>query len=193
MGYFTEGTGYEAEARKLQESADRFGLEHFIRPVPNLGSWQKNTQFKARFLLAMLDDDQVAGRPIVYVDADAAFHAYPELFDRLEVDAAFGYLDHAQFSRSRPGKELISSTVYFANNAAARAIVRAWIVENERNPAKWDQKNLQAVVDRTKGAFTMAELPPTYFKIFDIMRDAGPPVIEQYQKSRVLKRQIDAR
>jgi hypothetical protein len=194
--YYTEGTGYAAEAEKLRASLDALGIDHFICGVPSLVSWQKNTQFKARFVLGTLERYADAPeRPLVFVDADAIIHAYPALFDELDADAAFAWRDYALFPSmsSRTRKELLSGTIFLRNNDAVRELVREWIAENERNPAAWEQRNLQTVVARADGKLRIAELPPTYCKIFDIMREAGPAVIEHYQKSRVYRRQVDAR
>jgi hypothetical protein len=189
IGYYTEGSGYAQEAAKLKISADRFGLESYILPVPDLGSWQKNVQFKAEFILQMLDDPRTAGRPVVYVDADAEFKAYPELFDRTQSSFACGFLDHQKFGRlRRPWRELIGSTLYFANNGVARGLLIGWITENKHHPEIWDQRNLRNVLDRLGVYVNREELPETYFKIFDTMRAVENPVIEQYQKSRIYRR-----
>jgi hypothetical protein len=197
VAYYTAGTGYEAEAQKLVASCLKHGVTYHVEAVPNLGSWQKNTHYKARFILDMLDLHAKSGdlRPIVCVDADAQFHAYPLLFDSLDCDAAFAYRDYSKFPSvsSRHRKELLSGTVYFANNERARELVRAWIAENAKNQVVWEQKNLQAVVERMRSVVRMEELPPSYCKIFDIMRGVGPAVIEHYQKSRIYRRQIDGR
>lgn len=195
--YYTEGTGYAAEAEKLRASLVRFGIDHLITPIPSRGSWQKNTQIKAPFLLGTLNRLPGKGdlRPIVYVDADAIFHAYPALFDTLDADAAFAWRDYAKFPSlsSRTRRELLSGTIFLRNTEPVRELVREWIAENEKNPMAWEQRNLQTVVDRADGKLRIAELPPTYCKIFDIMRNAGPAVIEHYQKSRVYRRQVDGR
>ena len=195
IAYYTVGTGYKAEAAKLKESLKKFGIDHYIWETPNLGSWQNNTQYKARFIkgqMHFLPNERKDERPVVYVDADAMFLAYPSLFDTIEADCAFAFLDQAKYYRtSRPQKELVSSTIYLKNNEATRALITAWIAENELYPDVWDQKNLQRVLDRQEIPLRVAGLPETYFKIFDTMRAVRDPVIEQYQKSRVYKRQID--
>jgi len=197
IAYYTKDTGYAVEVKKLEASLDAFKIERMIQGIPNRGSWQKNTQFKAQFILGMLSHIGSLGdsRPIVYVDADAIFHAYPILFDSLEADAAFAYRDYSKFPShfSRTRKELLSGTIFLQNNDAVRELVREWIRENERNPGIWEQRNLQTVVARADRRLKIVELPPTYCKIFDIMRDAGPAVIEHYQKSRIYRRQIDGR
>ena len=198
VSYYTEGTGYETEAKKLKASLIALEIDHDIIHIANLGSWQKNTHYKARIIqnhLHFLANEKKDLRPIVYVDADAIFHAYPILFDLLDADAAFAYRDYSKFPShfSRTRKELLSGTIFLQNNDAVRELVREWIRENERNPGIWEQRNLQTVVARADGRLKIVELPPTYCKIFDIMRDAGPAVIEHYQKSRIYRRQIDGR
>lgn len=198
VAYYTEGTGYAVEAEKLRASLVAFGIDHDIWHMASLGSWQKNTQHKARIIqgqLHFMEHVKNDLRPIVYVDVDAIFHAYPALFDELDADAAFAWRDYALFPSmsSKTRKELLSGTIFLRNNEAVRELVREWIVENEKNPTAWEQRNLQTVVARADGKLRIAELPPTYCKIFDIMREAGPAVIEHYQKSRVYRRQVDQR
>lgn len=198
VAYYTEGTGYAAEAEKLRASLVKFGVDHQIMHMASLGSWQKNTHYKARFLdgeLHFMANEKKDFRPIVYVDADAIFHAYPALFDTLDADAAFAWRDYSKFPSvsSRTRRELLSGTIFLRNTEAVRSLIREWIAENDRNPTVWEQRNLQEVVARMNGKLVTAELPATYCKIFDIMRDAGPAVIEHYQKSRVYRRQVDGR
>jgi hypothetical protein len=197
VAYYTVGTGYEVEAKKLAASLAKFQIDGHVVGVKSLGSWQKNTHYKARFILSELDDAVVAGRPIVCVDADAIFYAYPALFDTfiavLGADAAFAWRDYSKFPSvsSKTRRELLSGTIFLRNNEAVRDLVREWIAENDKNPMAWEQRNLQTVVSRANGKLRIAELPATYCKIFDIMRDAGPAVIEHYQKSRAYRRQMD--
>ena len=200
VAYYTEGTGYAVEVEKLRASLVKLGIDHRIMHMASLGSWQKNTQDKARVLageLHFMANEKKDLRPIVYVDADAIFHSYPALFDTfisvLGVDAAFAWRDYSKFPSmsSSTRRELLSGTIFLQNNEAVRDLVREWITENTRNPLAWEQRNLQTVVARANGKLRIAELPATYCKIFDIMRNAGPAVIEHYQKSRVYRRQID--
>lgn len=199
IGYYTEGSGYKHEADNLRASAEKLGIENCIGPMPDLGTWQKNVLQKAKLILTMLDATAVSGRPIVYLDADSEIKSYPAVFDQLileGVDFACGYLDHQKFGHwRRPWFELIGSVLYFANNDKARIILRRWINENENHPHVWDQKNLQQVINNIKeeenGFYKIGTIPESYFTIFDTMARVENPVIMQYQKSRVYKRQID--
>ncbi len=179
VGYYTKGTGYEEEARQCVESLCAFDLLHDVIDVPNLGSWQANTQYKAVFCRDMVR--KYAGRPVVYVDVDARVRRFPDLFDRLDCDIAVHLKD---------GWELLGGTIYFGPGAAALRVCEAWIAENRRKPLVWDQKNLHAVLRSMRGEIRIENLPANYAQIFDSMRAAGEPVIEHMQASRSLKTKV---
>ena len=68
---------------------------------------------------------------------------------------------------------MISACMYFRNNIGGWTdqIIREWIDENIEYPEKWDQKNLQAVVERMEPhGLHVLRLPPEYNWI-----DAGDP------------------
>lgn len=193
VSYFTRGTGYEVEVRKLIASCDKLKIPNAVLPVANRGSWQKNTQLKAEFILDMLDLQAPSGQAVVWVDADAVVRQYPALFDALECDLGLSYRDYAKFpcGKHRSGEELLSGTIYLANNEVVRQLVKDWIRQNAAAPGLWEQRNLQAVVERWGNALRVQRLPPTYCKIFDTMRTAGPGVIEHYQASRRFRQKIN--
>lgn len=194
ISYYTRGTGYEAEARKLIASCDRLGVRHAVAAVNSRGSWQANTQMKAEIILQALNvtgaDDN-----LVFVDADAIVREYPVLFDTLDADLGLSFRNYALFpcGSRRAGKELLSGTIYLARRPVVSELIREWISENHKNPQAWDQRTLQAVVERNRSTLAIAELPPTYCKIFDLMRAAGPGVIEHYQKSRLYRSKVGNR
>ncbi|MBS4164646.1 Uncharacterized protein PRO82_001977 [Candidatus Protochlamydia amoebophila] len=182
VGYFTENTPYEEEIRHLAESLERFHLPMDLVAVPTQGSWQANTQYKAYFIKQML----VRHYPknILYLDADARVQQYPALFDQIDADLAVFYWHN---------KELISSTLYFANNAKIAELIERWITCCFENPDIWDQKVLQYVIQESKDLKLRIDmLPPSYCQIFDLMQQEGEPVIEQFQASRRFKTQIDS-
>jgi hypothetical protein len=185
VAYYTTGTPYEEEAKLLRASLDLFRLEYEIQGVPSLGSWQKNTQFKAFFIQEMLA--KYSDRPVVYLDADAIVRAYPILFDEINCDIAVHHYDN----KRRNFKELLSGTVYFGTSSKAREIVEVWIETNRELPEQWDQKNLQLALDRVPDV-SFVELPPSYCLIFDLMKDQGPAVIEHFQASRRFKQIINS-
>lgn len=173
ISYYTEGSAYKEESLRLKDSLLRLGIEHQICEVPNRGSWQANTQYKAQFILEKVEQTQ---RPVLYVDADAMFEQYPALLDDFPHDFACHYRD---------GKELLSGTLYFGGGDLSRTILREWIDENERNKNLWDQRNLQTVLWRMGGKHDL--LPAQYCCIFDLMAHVLDPVILHFQASRRLK------
>lgn len=181
IAYYTEGTGYAQEADKLRLSMLPLGLEHQIEAVPNLGSWQRNTQFKARFILDMMD--RFPGRPLLYVDADATFERYPAALCALDADIAVHH---------RGGKELLSGTIYLSGSIASQRIVERWVAMNDQCPNLWDQINLERTLHSAPGIAKVEELPADYCAIFDLMPEATDPVIKHWQASRRLKKEVNA-
>lgn len=173
VSYYTKGNGYDAEAEHLTRSLRRWNLAHEVRAVEDLGSWQKNTQYKARFLAEMMD--RHSGQPIVWVDCDAVMAEYPARLKAIDADVA------VRFRK----KELLSGVVYLAPTAKARELVELWDAENRRRPDEWDQANLRAVLPRWSGR--VAELPAEYCHIYDDAKTERRPVVLQYQASRRLK------
>jgi hypothetical protein len=182
VAYYTADTPYEFEAVKLRATLEQFKLRHEIHPVPNRGSWQKNTQYKSRFIRDML---QAHHGPIVYVDVDALVLKPPVLFDELLGDvAAAKFLD----------QELLSGTVWFANTPICRDVVDRWIGNCEKYPdycppgvlrhypqgeAAWDQRLLDLALCQTPEA-RFIQLPQEYTYIEDLSRERYPgldPVI----------------
>jgi hypothetical protein len=179
VGYFTIDTPYAQEADKLRQSLDRLHLPHELTGVPNLGSWQKNTQYKSRFIQQQLQ--QHDGRPLVYLDVDALVLRRPVLFNDLDCDLAF-----VRFN----GEELLSGTVYFGNTPTCRKVVDRWVHNCQRFPdtfppdllghypngeAAWDQRLLDLARIETPGV-RCVELPQAYTYIEDLSRSRYPGV-----------------
>jgi hypothetical protein len=184
VSYYTKGTGYEKEAMKLELSLMNYNIPYHIAAVPNLRSWQKNTHFKAIFIRNMLIE--FVDVNLVFTDADSIFHCYPKLFEDLDCDIAVHFRDwkHAR-------NELLSGTIYLANNARIRRLVDDWIRINNKQPANWDQRNLQRAVNRHKHNLEIYSLPMEYCCIFDDeKRTMCDPVVEHFQKSRDYRREI---
>jgi hypothetical protein len=165
----------------LKESLQRFHLGHDVVGIPHQGSWQANTHFKPYFIKQMLS--RHFPRPLLYLDADARVQQHPSLFENAAFDLGLFYWKN---------KELISSTLYFANNAKTNEVVERWIACCFENPSIWDQKILQYVIQESKDLELKIEmLPPSYCQIFDLMKEEGEAVIEQFQASRRFKQSID--
>lgn len=182
VGYYTMGTLYEQEAVRLIRSLRQFKIPYHIQPIENQGDWYKNTQFKPTFLRQMLD--KFSSKSVVYVDVDAEFMAYPELFDELDArpDVHIGVhlLDHVKRGRPHAQFEMLSGTIFLRNDSVAREILERWIQKCTDAGTLWDQVALSTVL---KG-LPYYVLPDEYCTIFDYMNDVVHPVITHYQASR---------
>lgn len=192
IGYYTVNTPYEQEAETLKVSLDALQYEHDIRGVPNLGSWQKNTQYKANFVRGMLEE--YAPRPCLYLDVDAVMVSPPVILDTLDCDIAA-----VHFGKTT---ELLSGTVYWGNTAMCRLVVDRWLALNERYPKTlpdhreaWDQRTLDMAIRETP-ACRFVELPQEYTWITELTQRQIPgltPVIMHTRGALRWKRQINAR
>jgi hypothetical protein len=167
---------YAEEAAGLRDSLDKFGLQHHIQAIPSFGDWTQNTHYKAAFLLSVLK--LYSGLPVVWLDADARVRRYPLLFDVLDCDFAGHW---------RRG-ELLSGTMYLANNRITVRLLTEWQKAMESQPKEWDQRSLQTILNKST-MYQTKELPPAYSRIFDApeMCDPRDTVIEHLQASRKLR------
>lgn len=181
VGYYTVDTLYQDKAQVLKESLARFNVPHDIIGVKNLGDWYKNTCYKPTFLKEMLCKHYPL--PIIYVDVDAEFMAYPDLFDTFEGDIGVYVFDRSEYRKSAHGFEVLSGTIFLRNNDKVFDIVEKWEIECKANPRVWDQKSLEKVLD---GHYSL--LPGEYCKIFDRMSFIIEPIIVHYQASREVRK-----
>lgn len=181
VSFYTKGTGYQDHAAKFIESLIRLNVPHRVEGINSLGNWYANTQFKALYIREMLEAYPI--RPVVWIDCDAIIHSYPAMFKIIDCDLAA----HYRSWRLNPN-ELLTGTLFIANNDIMHKVVDEWIEENAKNPTTWDQKNLQKVTERH--ALRIHKLPADYCKIFDQPMGAGSPVIEHFQASRQLKHKV---
>ena len=182
--FYTANTGYEKEVLNLEASLVLYDIPHHVQRVSNLGSWQKNTLFKAKFIKWMMG--AYPKKAIVFVDADAVFHCYPDLFEKIETDFACHFRNwHARQD------ELLSGTLYFKNSPKMMGIVDEWIEVNKLNKDKLEQRNLERVIRRNGHKISIYHLPIEYCCIFDDdNRRKFKVIIEHFQASRRLKRSI---
>jgi hypothetical protein len=185
VAYYTEGTLYEEDAKRLRASCDKFRVPYHIKAVPNLGTWDKNTSYKPDFVRDMLE--LFSNTNIVYVDADAEFKKFPTLFltieDQMKTDVAVYVFDRSVYKRSPGGFEVLSGTIFFKNTSEVMGIVEKWRQRTQSNIKEWDQKSLEIVLD---GHHDL--LPGEYCKIFDRMDFVTDPVIVHYQSSRKVRK-----
>lgn len=203
ISYYTEDTPYELESKRLIASIVKFGLEYDVVGIPTMGGWKANTYYKAQFIRNMMDKHP--NRNLLWVDADAAFIQYPALFDHLEEDIGIFIADWAKIGKGRYKRrlhfpdekvvtetEVLSGTIYIANNSRSKAFVDAWVDLNKKNYARrpMEQANLQELVFSWKKPLKIKHLPPSYCQIWDTMAYLGEPVIEHYQAARRLKKEV---
>lgn len=184
IAYYTLGNQYESLSENLKKSCKDFNLPLFLKPIENLGSWSKNTHYKANFIQECLGR---FSQNLVYVDVDAIFRSYPSLFEDLKCDIAYRTENFKWRSN-----EALSGTIFLNNNDKVKAFVQTWIEMNDKIPAvklkpeTWEQANMQRALSESK-ELGYYNLPPEYTYIFDHtkrMYPDIPPVIEHFQASR---------
>jgi len=170
IGYYTKDSPYEADAASLKLSLEAMGYEYDIREVRDLGSWQKNTQYKAKFIAHMLAEYR--GIPLLYLDVDSVV-VQPLTF--LEtIDCDFGAVHFCGDGH------LLSGTLYLGNTPECWKLVQQWIAFNEKYPEKlpngrpaWDQRTLRIVLEANK-TVRFQELPQEYTWIVEITQKKAP-------------------
>lgn len=180
VGYYSGNTIYEGKAAHLQKSLEKHSIPYYLQRIKDQGGWYANTCYKPTFLLEMLE--AFPEHNIIYVDVDAEFFAFPELFNSFKGDVGVYLFDRSCYSESEHGFEVLSGTIFLRNCVKVFQIVSKWQFECISNPSTWDQKSLQKVLgnDYTK-------LPGEYCKIFDRMEWITKPVIVHYQASREVR------
>ena len=198
VSYYTDL--YSLEAEGLIKTLKQFSLNYAVHNRPQLGSWERNTQYKAPFILEMLSEND----SIIWTDADSRIRQYPELFNLLDCDVAFFFFhDHtwklppqSKLDQSIADKDgyLQSGTMYFKNTPATISLVKRWIELNEEDHTQWDQWNIQRALYEAKD-LRVDILPPEYVWIESVSPSYFPnkkPVIEHLQASRKYKKRLNA-
>lgn len=190
VAYFTVDTPYEAEAEVLKLSLESTGYSYLVCAVPNLGSWQRNTQLKARFLWKMIKEHP--GVPLLYLDVDAVMVQPPVLLD--DLDADIGAVHFAQRT------ELLSGTLWLGGTEKTSEVIRKWIHLNREHPdtlpngkEAWDQRTLALAIKRTPGV-RFRELPQEYTWITELTQRHVPglsPVILHTRGAKRFKRKVN--
>ena len=184
IAYYTLGNHYQQLSENLKKSCQEFNLPLFLKPIEDLGSWEKNTHYKANFISDCLEG---FSEDLVYVDVDAEFKRYPYLFESLDCDIAY----RTENFRWRKN-EALSGTIFLGNNDKVKSLVNLWKSINELTPAirnkpdTWEQANLQRATQQSP-EIIYENLPAEYTYIFDHTKSMYPnisPVIEHFQASR---------
>jgi len=192
IAYYTVDTPYQHEAETLKESLEGLDYGYWVAGVPNLGSWQKNTQYKALFIQYALE--RFSPNPLLYLDVDAIMVEPPVLLNDLEADIAA-----VHFAK---GRELLSGTLYLGNTMACQRLVDKWIRLNEKYPdtlpngrEAWDQRTLEMAIQRM--TINYVELPQSYTWITGLTQRRCPeeksPVIMHTRGAKRFKNLINGK
>ena len=192
--FATADTPYvEIANRQIIASLRSHGISHDFEEVPNLGTWQKNTSYKATFALDMLNKHD---KNIVLLDADCQVLRYPDLFDNIpeQYNIAAHILDWSTwYQRGDTIKEFLTGTLFLRNTERTKEIVKMWQWECSKSNI-WEQKCLANVLMRNQEP--VYNLPIGYCWINTMPFGEQPyvkcddKVIVHYQASRDLKRTL---
>lgn len=201
ISYCTRKTPYEQVMQeyllksiyKLEEKG--FSLPYTVQYIDSMGSWNKNTAYKAKFILDNLDS--IIFDNIVCVDCDATIESYPQLFNEIpdKYDMACHMLDWESWYCHTPGrKELLTGTILFKSNREnVKKLVEEWYnIAMKTN--EWEQKVLEKLVKQYD--IKIYDLPLSYCYINSLPNGKEPNVkcdnvvVRHYQSSRTLKKLI---
>ncbi len=189
VSFFTAETPYAKIAESLKQSCRLMGVELICDSVPNLGSWQRNTQYKAQFLLEK--SLQYPKRALVWIDCDAVLRKRPWQFaDFIHHGTAFG--------ATWLGDEMLGGTLFFGASDVRVELLREWVASCEKNPTVWDQRVLQNILPRFfPDMKSIMRMPHGLCYIFDNLRQAKEIAgcdeevyIEHMQASRTNKNSV---
>lgn len=185
IAYATRNDYYESLSQQLVKSCNELDIPIHLELIDSLGSWEKNTHYKAEFIKNCITT--LEEKAFVYVDVDALFRSKPILFDSIETDISFR-LENFPWRKNEP----LSGTVYFKKSPQILDLINDWIRINNETPAKrmdpftWEQYNLKKALD-LHSSINFINLPPEYVFITDHTRRLYPgvvPIIEHFQASR---------
>lgn len=186
VGYYSAGTRYEQEARRLRASLAKLDLAAEILPISAEGDWLENVRRKPSLLKSFR---QRLRGPLLYVDVDAVVHANPWPYLR-------GYEgDIAVASHHR--RNIISGTLLLNDTEKAMTFLDHWITDQDRNPTAWDQHSLHNVVEANRADISLSAirieyLPPEMCRVFDRAYPTRTGnIIEHLQASREMRANVD--
>lgn len=193
--FYTTGTGYETEAKRLVASAGKLNVPLRVYEYPPAGTWRENLNFKSESILRAMDE--FPGTDIVFVDCDAIFHRWPKLFDELSAAGNYDIAAHFHpYRGSVNGGSLLSGTLWFRNGPEGRRLVEEWHRIGAANPDIRHQHCLKLAVNELRAAgepVRVYRLPREYTLIFDYYKGTTrpkAPVIEHFQASRRFRSQV---
>ncbi len=165
ISYYTKNTPYEQVMKDfLLPTLIKWKLKYDVQGVENLGDWSKNTGYKSKFIIDMLEKHK---EDVIFLDADATVEQYPIVFEQIpeEYDMACHFLDREKQWRllNRP-KELLSGTMLWRYKPKVLDLLKRWRQKVLDNPKVWEQKILQAMIDKGEDV-KIYDLPAGYTAI----------------------------
>lgn len=189
VSFYTLETGYVEEANRLIKELHLFGLEHDIQGISSFGSWQKNTQYKAKFIAGMME--KYPKRNILWLDVDSSIHQYPDVFDNADFDLGVHKIDWQKYTHGRrKDKQLANAVIYLKNIDKVRRFVHAWVRLNEEQPDRIEMQTMADILSKWESQLKFHNIPASYCQIYDLMFAEGRPVIEQRQASRMYRDKV---
>ena len=193
ISYYTEGTSYEEEIKKLKQSLENYKIDYCFYGEEALGSWRKNLNHKSRVIREAMS--KYKDKDIVFVDSDAIIKKYPALFDELSSNRHYNIATCFRCYRGSvsPGS-LLSGTLWFRNDKAGREIVDRWHDIAIKNEDVRHQHCLRLALEeiQMQGNFLLINrLPNAYTYVYNYKYDGNViPVIMHYQASRKLRKEV---
>ncbi len=189
VSFYTKNTGYEEEATRLRRELHLFGFEYDIEGIQSFGSWQKNTQYKAKFIAGMLEKHPK--RNLLWLDVDSSVYQYPDLFDNANFDLGVHIIDWSKYGNGqRRDKQLANAVIYLKNVDVVRRFIHDWIRINEQKPNRIEMQTMADTLDKWQDKLHFHNIPASYCQIYDLMATEGYPVIEQRQASRQYRNKV---
>lgn len=192
ISFFTEGNYEKVMNTYLLPSLKKFDLKYDIVKIKNLGSWQKNTGYKSKFIKEMLEKHK---EDVCFIDADGTIESYPELLFKIpdKYNIAIHWLLWEKFWHNvdnNSHKELLSGTIVVKYKDSTFKLLDEWIKQVEIQKNKIEQKILEEIV-LNNSDYKVYDLPVEYCTI--IKRDGTypdyikNPMVLHYQASRLYK------
>ena len=192
--FITKDSPYVEVAQKyLLPSLAKLNIKPIVIETENYHNWNKNVAQKPLVALQLLKEHNTN---IVLLDVDAKITQYPILFDTINCDIAFHTLNWDTWYQNNNGvKEVLSGTLFLANNDKVKSLCQEWHEEVVRTGA-WEQKGLSTVLSRKKD-ISIFNLPIEYTWINSLpngdkpyVKPNGKIIIRHFQASREYKRKI---
>ena len=189
VAFYTKDSPYEKEIEKLIETLEQFNLDYVIKDYKCRKDWLKNIHYKPICILDTMN--KYPDKNIVYTDADSIIKQMPDLFFNTKADFMAHIRKDRVNNRLFINGEMLSGTLYFANNERVKRFVEKWVDQSNRYIGKITEQHLLQMMYNdgtlTKMGIKGKLLPAEYCCIPLLMKDIVP-VIEHHQLSRVTRK-----